>query len=148
MEVGAAKILNNRRAVLRFVIEKHLPLGLFVPRRTGDEEWLHGVGIESGVIHLGGKRHRGGREVLYLFQAIAQMLHLYRQLRHILQPTARMGADKIGDQLIAQIGLAANLIETPFGFEEKVEGGFAHHLQHRQRGVLRCYLEASAHMME
>ena len=120
------KCLTDGLLAFFFIKEEHLILFFLFVRRGGHVYRLHGFGINAGVVHLGAECHRGGREILYLFEALAQMFHFHGQIGHIFKLTARMRADEIGYQLIIDSCLPTDGIEALFSLQEEVELGLAH----------------------
>ena len=123
-----------------FVPEEILPLGLFLLRRASRVDGLKRVGVKTGVEHLGGHGHRGGGEVLHLFQLVAHVAREVGQLAHVLFAAARMGADEVGDELLAKALLAVDAVEDALELLEQLERGLAHELQHAGAGVLGSHL--------
>ena len=132
--------------VLVLVPEEVLTLSELLLLRLGGEDGLEGVGIETGVVHLGGSGHGGWGEVLHLFEFVPHLLGEVGELRHVLIAAPGMGGDEVRDELLAQAFLLIDAVEDALEVVEEAEGGFAHVLEHGIGGVLGGYLEASADM--
>ena len=82
--------------------EKHA-LCQFLTLTFRTEYWFQSVWVVAGVPHLSADGHRGGGEILYLLQLKIQPFGDEGQLCHIFLCAAGMAADKIGDNLLAQV---------------------------------------------
>ena len=120
---------------LFLVVEEHEVLGLFLVGTASHIDGLHSVGVDAGVVHLGGERHRSGCEILYLLETVAEFLHRNSQVCHISDGTARMGADEIRNELITESGRGTDAVEVLLGAKEKVERGLSHDVQYPYGGV-------------
>lgn len=92
-EVAAVEPLEAAHyfAASRGVVpEEILPLGLFLLGRGGSEHFLAGVGMDAGIVNLGGKGHGCGGEILHLLQMEIELLGFRRQLGHIHLATSGM----------------------------------------------------------
>lgn len=69
------------------------------------------------------------------------------QLGHVFLMTPRIAADKVGDDLLIEVLLAANAVELALELIELLERRLAHKLEHTVAGVLRCHFQASADVM-
>ena len=146
-EVGAAyatKLGFDASALVGLIPEEEHALCLFLLGRASHEDGLQCVGVVARSPHGGGCGHGRRCEVLHLFEVEIEFLRGDGQLRHVLGAAARVGADEVGDELLAQAALAVDLVEASFEVVEQAERGLAHELEHAVGGVLRCYLEASA----
>ena len=125
------------------VEEEHLVLLFFFVRVSSHIDRLHSVGVDAGVVHLGGECHGCGREILYLLETIAHAFHFDRQIGHVAQPASGVRTDEIGYQLVAEPRLAAYLVEALLCVDKEVERGLAHLSQDGVGGMLGGDLEAS-----
>ena len=92
------------------VVEEEAPLVGFVGGGGGHIDRLEGGWVDAGVICLGAEGHRRRSKILYLLEAVAHLFHIYSQLCHVLEAAARMAADEIRDELVAQSRLLAYLV--------------------------------------
>jgi len=99
---------------------------LFILFGFSDEDGLHGVGVEAGVVHAGGEGHGSGSEVLDLFGVVVHALGFGSECGHIAVGAARMGRDEIGNELLVHAGFAVDAIEELAEVEVVLPGGFAH----------------------
>lgn len=133
---------------LFFVVEEHEVLRPFLIGPAGDVDRLHGVGVDAGVVHLGAEGHGRRREILYLFEAVAETFHLDSKVGHVAEPASGVGTDEVWDKLVAEAFLAADGVELCLGLKKEVERGLAHEFQHLVAGVLRSHLETAADMVQ
>lgn len=77
-------VVRSVGGVLVLVPEEVLTLSELLLLRLGGEDGLEGVGIETGVVHLGGGGHGGWSEVLHLFEFVPHLLGEVCELRHVL----------------------------------------------------------------
>ena len=131
-------------ALLGLVPEEVLALCQFFAGRLGAEDGLQRVGVVARVPRLGGDGHGRGREVLHLLQLEVHLLGQHGQFGHVLLTAAWMGADEVGDDLLAQPLLAVNAVEEAFELAKELERGLSHQVEHAVAGVLRGHLQASA----
>lgn len=129
VEVVAAEGVDDVAALVGAVEEEEASLVGFVSGCACDVEWLHGGGVDAGVVHLGGEGHGCGCEVLDLFEAVAHLFEVEGELGHVFEAAAGVGADEVGDELVAEACVAAYFAEAAFGFAEEVEGGLAHEVE-------------------
>lgn len=133
--MAALQYLSYLGPVFWLVGEKHQIL-LFLTDWVGlHKDGLHSVGIDAGVVHLGGERHRRGCEILYLLETVAEFLHRNSQVCHISDGTARMGTDEIRNELITESSRGTDAVEVLLGAKEKVERGLSHDVQYPYGGV-------------
>ena len=71
----------------------------------------------------------------------------YRQFSHILGGAAGVGADEIGDDLLAQPLGTVDAVEDSLELAELLERRLAHEHQHAVAGVLGCHLQSPADMV-
>lgn len=132
---------------LFLVVEEHEILRLLLVGATGDVDGLHGIGVDAGVVHLGAEGHGRGREVLNLFETVAEAFHLDGEVGHVAELASGVGTNKVRDKLVAETCLTADSVELRLGLEEEVERGLAHELEHSVAGVLRSHFETTTDMM-
>ena len=101
----AVESLQHQLPVLGLAPLHQCPLEGLVVGRAGDEDRLHGAGVQAGVPHAGGQGAGGGIEVLHLLRHVSLPVEPLRQLDRILQGAAGVGGDEVGDQVLV---LAAN----------------------------------------
>ena len=140
------QLLDDGTPFLGLVPEEEHALGKLLALRLGGEDGLQGVGMNPGVPCFGGYGHRGGGEVLHLLQMEVQALGDDGQFGHVLGRTARMAADEVGDELLAQVQFLVEAVERLLELLELGERGLAHDVEHRFAGMLGGHLQASAHV--
>ena len=62
--------------------------------------------------------------------------------------TARVGTDKVGNDLLLQTFLFVYLFKDLFKLVEQLKRRFAHEAQNGRTGVFRSHFQASAHMVD
>ena len=141
-----AQLALDALALLRLIPEEEHALGQFLAGRLRTENGLHGVGVVACIPHLGADGHRGGGEVLYLFQLEIKSLGGDGQVHHVLFPASWVAADEIGDNLLAETFLAVDVVEKALELLELLERGLPHEVEHLVAGVFGGYLQSAAHM--
>ena len=144
--MGLMGLIGLLRSI--FIPEEVLALGLLLLRCFGREDGFQRIGVETCVPHFGGHRHGSGREVLNLLQMESQLTGDVGQLGHVFLMTPRMAADKVGDDLLIEVLLAANAVELALELIELLERRLAHKLEHTVAGVLRCYFQSATDMTD
>ena len=150
-EVGAteaAQFALDAMPFLGFVPEEEHSLRLLFSRGTGAEDRLQGVGVITRGPHGRSGCHRGGCEVLHLFELEVHLSGLDGEFRHIFLATARMRTDEIWNDLLAEAGLTIDVIEAPLEGVEESERGLAHQMENGIGSVLGRHLQPSADMVE
>ena len=95
---------------------------------------------------FGGYCHGCGCEVLHLFEVEVERFGDDGEFCHIGCGTARMTADEVGYELLAQVMALACIVEDALEVVEESEGWFAHDGEDCIGSMLGCHLEASADM--
>ena len=113
---------------LFLVVEEHEVLCLLLFGVASNIDGLHGVGVDAGVVHLGAEGHGRGGEILYLLKTVAEAFHLDGEVCHIAELAARVGADEVRNELVAEACLTTDGVELRLGLEEEVERWLAHEL--------------------
>ncbi len=145
-EVGASHLAEETEDVLTFgwlVPKEELTLGKLFLGSLGGEDGLEGVGVESCVPCLGRDGHGGGSEVLHLFELEVEVFGQCGEFSHVFGSAARVAADEVGDDLLAQVLAAVDVVEDALEVVEEFEGGFAHEFEHMVGGVLWCNFQAT-----
>ena len=124
------QLSDNPLPFFAFVPEEEHPLLLLLVCAFGGEDGLKGVGVKPCVPHLAADGHRGGSEILNLFQAEVKSLGDDGQFRHVLSRSSRMAADEIWNQLLAKMVVAVDFVEQLLEFVEEGERRLPHQLEH------------------
>ena len=140
----ATETLFDMSTLFGLVPEEILSLGEFITLALGREDGFEGIGVEARIPRLSGDGHRGGGEVLHLFQMEIQLLGQHSEFSHIRFLTARVATDEVGDELLVQVLLTIDAVEDALELIELLERGLAHESQYAFAGVLRGHLQASA----
>lgn len=149
-EVGAVDLTEEAENGLAFgwlVPEEELTLGELFFLCLGGEDGLEGVGMESCVPCLGGDGHGGGGEVLHLFELEVEVFGQCGKFGHIFGCAAGVGADEVGDDLLAEVMAEVDVVEDALEVVEETEGGFAHEGEHTVGSVFGCHFETTADVM-
>ena len=149
-EVGApyaSQFVLYVATLLRFVPEEEHALCLFLARRFGAEHWFERVRIVAGVPCFSADGHRGGGEILYLFQMEVESFGYHGEFGHIFFAASRMAAYEVRYDLLVESFFAVYAVERLFELFEQGERRFAHVLQYVVACVLRRYLQSSAHVV-
>ena len=129
--------LPDEGVILRVPVLDEGPLHGFFMGVGGDIHWLHGPGIQAGIVHDGGDGGGGWVEVLDLLRHIAQVPQVLRQLDGLLQRGTGVAAHEVGHHVL----LHPQLLIEPLVLGDKFlidgVGRLAHHVQHRVRHMLR-----------
>ena len=99
--------------------------------------------MHSAVPRFGADGHRGGGEILHLFQSEIQLFGFGSQFGHVFGCASRVGRDEVGDDLLLQPTFAVDTVEDAFEVVELLERGLSHQVQHAVGSVLRCYFQAA-----
>ena len=75
---------------------------------------------------------------MYLFEVEPEVADMVGKPGHVLFGTARMTADEVRDDLLAQSFPLTCAVENGLELMELFEGRLTHELQHMGFGVLRC----------
>ena len=126
------------------VPEEELALCQFFFLCLGGEDGLEGVGMEAGVPSLGGDGHGRGGEVLHLLELEVEVFGQTGELGHVFGGAAGMGADEVGDDLLAQVVAAVDVVEDALEVVEELEGGLAHEGEHAVGGVFGRHFQTAA----
>ena len=121
-----SQFANDVLAFGGFVPEEELALGKFLLGRFGREDGFEGVGMEACVPCFGGYGHGGRREVLHLFELEVEVFGQDCQFCHVFGGATGVGTDEVGDDLLAQVLAAVDVVEDAFEVVEKAERGLAH----------------------
>ena len=105
----AVESLQHQLPVLGLAPLHQCPLEGLVVGRAGDEDRLHGAGVQAGVPHAGRQGAGGGIEVLHLLRHVSLPVEPLRQLDRILQGAAGVGGDEVGDQVLVLAVAAVEL---------------------------------------
>ena len=133
--------------ILWLIPEEILSLRKLVALALGREYGFERIRIVTCIPRLGSNSHRGGCEVLHLFEVEVQLLGDDCQFSHILFLASWMRGDEVGDDLLMKVLLAIDAIENALELIELLERGLAHQFQHAFAGVLWRHLQTSAHMV-
>ena len=100
--------------------------------------------MDACVPCFGRDRHGGGCEVLHLFELEVEVFGQDCQFCHVFGCAAGVGTDEVGDDLLAQVLAAVDVVEDAFEVVEQAEGGFAHEVEHTVRSVFRGDFQTTA----
>lgn len=99
------------------------------------------------MIHDRGNRAWGRIEILHLLRHDSVAFDFQRQLNRIIEITAGMAGNQIGNEELLEsklfIGLLVFCLESAIDFRRR----FSHHLQGFAADMLRCYLELATDMI-
>lgn len=123
----------------RFIPKEEHALAQFFFGCFGRVDGVHGVGMHSAVPRFGADGHRGGGEILHLFQSEIQLFGFGCQFGHVFSCASRVGRDEVGDDLLLQPTFAVDTVEDAFEVVELLERGLSHQVQHAVGSVLRCH---------
>ena len=141
-----AKEAEKVLALRGLVPEEELALSKLFLLCFGREDGLERVGVKAGVPGFCGDCHGGRREVLHLLQLEVEVFGLCCQFCHILSCATRVRADEVGDDLLAQVFAAIDVVEDALEVVEELEGRLAHEVEHTVGCVFGSYLQATAHV--
>jgi len=123
---NATQAQLNTATLFGFVPEEILALCQLVALGLGTLYGFQRIGVITRIPGLRRYRHRGGREVLHLFQLEVQLLGLDGQLSHIGFRTTRMTGDEVGDELLVQMFLPIDAVKDTLEVVELLERRLAH----------------------
>ena len=144
---GAAEGFQHQRPLFRTLPLHQRPLhGLFVGI-GGHIHFLHGAGIDAGIVHTGGQGAGSGVEILHLLGLPSALVEPLGQLNRILQGTARVTAHEVRHQILLLAVLLVEPLVLIAEFFVHFDMGLAHVVQHRIHTVLRGHLQLSGNMI-
>lgn len=143
----AVQRFDNVGAVSLVVPEEVFALRQFFLGPDGGEYLFAGIGVDAGVIDLGGEGHGGRGEVLDLLKVHVELLGLGGKFGHVYLAACGMARYEVGNELLAHAVALIYGIEDSLEVVEQREIGFTHHIEHVGTCVFGRHFQSSRNVI-